>query len=229
MRTFVIVVASLWGSASAWAAPAQPPSAADILRVLAKQSGEPLTSVIEERTHKEGSSAWYVEADTAARASIVTELCERTRVYASVTPPGASNGSWSVEESEQGTVVAVKKNGSGCEKLPATAFFSVADKAIFPDVVMLMDAIHQLEACARKRPDCKTLVSATPWRLLDNLGDAPGSPTILAIDLDQNLSTDRLKHYDIRFSLVGSKQDYRANISVIDGQVKQVELNLIYR
>ena len=230
MRTLAIGIVAMLAAVSMGAASSQAPTAAEILRVLGKQSGEPLVSVVEGRTHKDGAGAWYVEADTAARASTVTPLCERTRVYAAMTPTDLSRGNWSVVESERGTVVAVKQDGSAaCEKLPSASFFSIADKAIFPDVVMLLDAVHQLEVCARKRPDCKTRISATPWRLLDNVGDAAGSPTVLAVDLDPNLSTQKLKFYGIRFSLGDSKQDYRANISVVDGRVKEVEIGQIYR
>jgi hypothetical protein len=232
MRIVVIGVIGLLVAGTVYgASPQEPsPSAADVLSVLSKRSGLRLTSVLEERTHRRDAGVWHVQADTAATRSASSGYCERVRVFAGITKSNSAGESWRVTEAEQARAVAVSKETSPpCEKRPSSAFIAIPDMTKPGDVELIMSAIDQLQPCAMQSEKCKTQIAATPWSLLDNLVSARNRPVVSLLEFDPNFSHGNLRVYNIQFTIDDTKLRYGADISIVDGSVKKIDVAEIVR
>jgi hypothetical protein len=208
------------------------PSAADVLSVLSRHSGAQLMSVAERVSRKDNLGTWYVEGYTAGKASTVHGLCERTSVAALIRRSEGARGAWKVIEGDQDTVIALDGGDSdACDKLPAAAFFGASDQVRVSDcdLGMLINAVKQIQPCARQRDDCNIRITGTPWSLLDRMAGAHVSIKVSSIDRDPNRSSDTLLWYLVDFSIDDSGKMYGANVRIVDGYVKAIDIFEIVR
>jgi hypothetical protein len=232
MRIVAIGIVGLLvaGAVCGTPAPETAPHAPEILRALSRHSGLRLTSVLEERIHRRDTGVWHVQADTAAARSASSGFCERIRVFAGITKSNSAEESWRVLEAEQARAVAVSKNASPpCEKRPSSEFIAIPDMTKPGDVELIMGAIDQMQPCAMQSDECKTQISATPWSLLDNLVRAHNRPAVSSLEFDPNFSHGNLRVYNIRFTIDDTKLRYGADISIVDGSVKKIDVAEIVR
>lgn len=202
------------------------PSAAEILRALSQRSGQPLVTVVGSRPYESNPGSWYVKADTFAKASSVSGLCESTRVLAVIRRVDRS--SWTATEVEQATAVAInKQNALACERVPAAAFFDISARTKLSDIELVMDAFDQMRPCARKRENCEMRVTATPSQLLELVSQADEPPTAVSVDLNRNLSNESVRYYEVEFSLDVPTQRYGADITIAGGRIESLEIGRI--
>ncbi len=130
-------------------------------------------------------------------------------------------------EAEQGTAVAVNKQSVPTCELLAAPFFGISETMKLVDIEPVMHAFDHMLPCARRREDCETPISATPWRLLDVVSDAHARPKVLFVSFDPDLSNENQSQYQVQFSLDAPRQRFVADIIIANGRVKSMSLGQI--